>query len=173
MIYKPQIDNQNFVYPNFDLAEYDVDIIHTPNNNSVLGTVTSISATTVSSSSITITWSGTWSLNGAEPLQVNAKVNTGNTRTYSLHVMGPNQIYYKPWRMVTAAATTFGATNVTYTNTTVTFIPTYLGLTTFTTGTYYFEFRFIGDYCQIDLLSKSFFLYITVYCIFIVVFYRV
>ena len=139
MIYKQQIDNQNFVYPNFDLAEYDIDIIHVPNDNSISGTVTSLSATTISSSSITITYSGSWSLNGAERFLV-----TGSTPYLSIHVMASGQNYYKPWRLIDSKTTGSTATTVTMTNVTSTFTPSQLGLSSFITGTYNFEFRFIG-----------------------------
>ena len=139
MIYKQQIDNQNFVYPNFDLAEYDIDIIHVPNDNSISGTVTSLSATTISSSSITIRYSGSWSLNGAERFLV-----TGSTSYLSIHVMASGQNYYKPWRLIDSKTTGSTATTVTMTNVTSTFTPSQLGLSSFITGTYNFEFRFIG-----------------------------
>ena len=137
--YIPQINNQNFVYPNYDLAEYDVDIIHVPNDNSVLGTITSLSATTVSSSTILITYSGTWSLNSAERYLVGS-----NTNYLSVHVMGPTQNYYKPWRLVSLKTTGSTTNSVTMSNITSTFVASSVGLSSFTSGTYYFEFRFIG-----------------------------
>jgi hypothetical protein len=139
MIYKPQIENQNFVYPNFDLVEYDVDIIHIPNDSSVYGNITSVSATTISSSSITITYSGNWLLDGAERWSY-----SGNTNYLSIHVIAAGQNYYKPWRTIKYETTNNLSTFVSITNQTATFTPSQLGLSTFTTGTYYFEFRFIG-----------------------------
>ena len=85
MIYKPQIDNTNFVYPNFDLAEYDVDIIHVPNDNSVSGVVTSFSAITISSSSITVRTTNTWTRNGAEGFIR----DNGALQIYTLHAIQP------------------------------------------------------------------------------------
>ena len=141
MIYKPQIENQNFVYPNFDLAEYDVDIIHVPNDNSVSGVVTTFSATTVSSSSITVRTTNTWSRNGAEGFIR----NSGALQIYTLHVMAAGQDYYKPWRLIGSQSTlTTGSTTFTSTNRDATFTPADLGLTTFVSGNYYFEFRFVG-----------------------------
>jgi hypothetical protein len=141
MIYKPQIENQNFVYPNFDLAEYDVDIIHVPNDNSVSGVVTSFSATTVSSSSITVRTTNTWTRNGAEGFIR----NNGALQIYTLHVMAAGQNYYKPWRLIGSQSTlTTGSTTFTSTNRDATFTPADLGLTTFVSGNYYFEFRFVG-----------------------------
>ena len=139
--YIPQINNQNFVYPNFDLAEYDVDIIHVPNDNSVTGVVTSFSATTVSSTGITVTTTNTWTRNGAEGYIR----NNGALQIYTLHAMVPGQLFYKPWVIVGSNSTfTTDATTWTSTNRTATFTPDQFGLTTFTSGTYYFEFRFVG-----------------------------
>jgi hypothetical protein len=139
--YIPQINNQNFVYPNYDLAEYDVDIIHNINNTSVSGIVTSFSATTVSSSSIIVRATTTWYRNGAEVF-----IRPSNLLgIYSLHVMAPNQLYYKPWRTIDSTSTpTTGSTTFTTTDRNVPFSPANLGLTTFISGTYNFEFRFIG-----------------------------
>jgi hypothetical protein len=139
--YIPQINNQNFVYPNFDLAEYDVDIIHIPNDNSVTGVVTSFSATTVSSTGITVTTTNTWTRNGAEVFIR----NNGAMQIYTLHVMAAGQDYYKPWRLIGSNSTfSTGSTTFTTTNRAVTFTPADLGLTTFVSGNYYFEFRFVG-----------------------------
>ena len=139
--YISQINNQNFVYPNYDLAEYDVDIVHTINNTSVSGFVTSISAVTVSSTSISIRHTNTWVRNGAEVFIR----PTNALQLYSLHVMAPNQLYYKPWRMIDQNSTlTTGSTTFTTTNRLVTFTAANLGLTTFVSGVYNFEFRFIG-----------------------------
>ena len=139
MIYKPQIDNQNFVYPNYDLSEYDVNIIHNPNDYSVSGNVTTFSATTVSSTSITITYSGTWILNNAQSFYIN-----GFTNYLSIHAMAPNQDYYKPWRLIGFKSQAGTPSTVNFSVST-TFLPVNLGLTSFTTGTYYFEIRFIGS----------------------------
>ena len=139
--YIPQIDNQNFVYPNYDLAEYDVDIIHVPNDNSVTGVVTSFSAVTISSNSMTLRTTNTWSRNGAEVFIR----NDGRLSIFTLHAMAPGQNYYKPWRLMgTQSTTVTGSTTFTSTNLNLTFLPSQVGLTTFTSGTYYFEFRFVG-----------------------------
>jgi len=59
---------QDFVYPNNEVSQYDVDnIVHDINNNSVSGTVNSFSGTSVTATGITISYSATWNLNGAEP----------------------------------------------------------------------------------------------------------
>ena len=59
-------------------------------------------------------------------------------------MLGSTQTYFKPWRLVqvfTTASTTVSTSTIGG-NFTVT--PSMMGLTTFVTGTYYFEFRFIG-----------------------------
>jgi hypothetical protein len=139
--YISQINNQNFVYPNYDLAEYDVDIVHNINNTSVSGIVTSFSAVTASSSIIQVRVTFTWVRNGAEVYirPVNA------LQIYSLHVLAPNQLYYKPWRMIDQTSTlSTGLTTLTITNRLIQFTAAGLGLTTFVSGVYNFEFRFIG-----------------------------
>lgn len=138
--YIPQINNQNFIYPNNDLPEYDINIIHDINDNSVSGTITNFSATYISSTDLYFTYDYTWSKNGAEPF-----ISTGgNIRLVSVHMMVAGQTYFKPWRLVdvVSSGTTTGTT---YSGTkTFTVFPIGLGVTSFTNGTYYFEFRFIG-----------------------------
>ena len=139
--YIKQVNNQNFVYPNFELAEYDVNIIHNINNNSVSGTVTSFNATTISSTGITLSYSASWSLNGAEPFILKVP---NQTSAWSIHAMGSGQTYFKPWRLVSNTQITNGLTTYTI-NSSFTITPSQMGLTTFVSGTYYFEFRFIGS----------------------------
>jgi hypothetical protein len=139
--YIKQVNNQNFVYPNYDLAEYDIDIIQDINDNSVSGVVTSFSATTITSTGITVTFTNTWTRNGAEGFIR----SNGALQIYTLHAMAAGQTYYKPWRLIDSASTlTTGSTTFTTTSRAVPFTPSQLGLTTFVTGTYYFEFRFVG-----------------------------
>ena len=137
--YIPQLNNENFVYPNYDLAEYDVNIIQDLNENSVSGTTSGFTATTISSTGITISFNYTWSKNNAEVF-----LNAGRLNVLSLHMLAGGQTYYKPWRLVTRVNTiSTGATTLTGSVSQVV-IPAMLGLTTFVTGTYYFEVRFIG-----------------------------
>lgn len=138
--YIPQLNNENFVFPNYDLSEYDVDIIHNIDSDSVTGTVTSFSATTRTSTGITIQYSWSWSRNGAE-VYINP---SGNIHLVSVHCLTNTQTYYKPWRLVdlrtdsTTGSSTYSGT------TSFSFTPSQMGVTSFTTGTYYFEIRFIG-----------------------------
>lgn len=138
--YIKQIINQDFVYPNNEVSEYDIELIQDFNSNSVSGTVTNFSATTVTSSAITFAYTYTWDRNNAEPWIR----NSGTMAILSVHCMVPGQTYYKPWRIVTSVAVSAPYQNL-YTNT-ISFgiTPSQFGLTSFTDGTYYFEFRFIG-----------------------------
>ena len=139
--YIKQIINQDFVYPNADVSEYDIEIVHDINNNSVSGTVTNFTATTVNATGITFSFDYTWAKNGAETFINN---NTGELDILSVHMMAQNQNYFKPWRCVANVsstninATTFGAT------TSFNVLPSQLGLSSFTAGIYYFEVRMIG-----------------------------
>jgi hypothetical protein len=137
--YIPQINNQNFVYPNAYLAEYDVDIVQNINDNYVSGTTASFAATGTTSTGMTITFDYTWSKNSADVF-----VSNGTLKVLSLHMLAGGQNYFKPWRLV--GAITSASTGATSLSGTATFAvtPAMLGLTTFVTGTYYFEVRMIG-----------------------------
>jgi hypothetical protein len=139
--YIPQLNETNFVYPNFEISEYDVDIVHNINNNSVTGTVTNfIVSGTARTTGITFTHNWTWSKNGAEPFIS----NSGQIHLLSVHMLASNQTYFKPWRCVdivtsgTTGSSTYSGSN------TVTVTPSMMGLTSFSSGTYYFEIRIIG-----------------------------
>jgi hypothetical protein len=120
------------------LEEYDIDIVHDINNNSVSGTTTSITASSVSSSGITFSFDYTWAQNSAEPF-----VFTGTSYSFlSVHMMEPNTIYYKPWRLV---STVTGTPSTTKSGTvTFTVTPSQMGISSFTNGVYSFEIRMIG-----------------------------
>lgn len=139
--YIPQLNETNFVFPNYEIAEYDVDIIHNINDLSVSGTVTNfVVSGTARTTGITFTHDYTWSKNGAEPFIS----SSGLIHLLSVHLIAGGQTYYKPWRcvdIVTSAVT--GSTTYSGSNT-VTVTPAMMGLAAFTSGTYYFEIRMIG-----------------------------
>lgn len=138
--YIGQINNTSFVYPNKTLAEYDIDIVHDLNDNSVSGFSTTFSATTITTSSITVSYNLTWVKNGAEPFINNA----GLLSAISIHMLAPGQSYYKPWRVVhslTSSNTTGSTINFTGS---FSVAPADLGLSLFGPGEMYFEIRFIG-----------------------------
>ena len=138
--YIKQIDNQNFVYPNYDLTEYDTDIIHDINENSVSGTVVSLSATTVSYSALTFSLSYTWSKNNAEIFLR----ESGNVSIFTVHMMAAGQEYFKPWRAVFSSSSSLTGSTFFSATRTITVLPSDFGLSQFSNGTYYFEVRFIG-----------------------------
>ena len=139
--YIGQQTDYNFVYPNFDPAIYDVEIVHNINDNSVSGTVTNFTGTSITSSGMTISYNWVWTKNSAEPF-INEDLD--RISLVSTHMMGPTQLYYKPWRMVNYvySGTTTGTTYSGTTSFSVT--PSQLGLSSFTNGNYQFEIRFIG-----------------------------
>ena len=141
--YIRQIINQDFVYPNNEISEYDVEIVHDINDNCVSGTVNSFSATTVTSTGITFSVNYTWNLNGAEPFIRNSNVLS----LMSIHMLAPGQNYYKPWRVILSQSTSIISSTTFTGGGTFTITPANVGLTSFGNGPYYFEFRFIGHRC--------------------------
>jgi hypothetical protein len=139
--YIRQIINQNFVYPNNEVPEYDLEIVHDINDNSVSGTITNFSAVTATTTGITLSYDYTWSKNNAEPFVS----DFGTLNLVSLHMLTPSQSYYKPWRCINVVSST-GTTITTSSGTVNTGVitPAMLGVNTFVSGVYYFEFRFIG-----------------------------
>ena len=140
--YIAQINNDNFVFPNNRLAEYDVEIIHDLKDDSVQGVITGFSPLTFSGSpaNIGVSFTYQWSLNGAEPFIS----NDGKLNILSVHMQSPDKQYYKPWICVG----TVQDNNVNLTYKTDTFLvwvtPQMMGQSSFGSGTYYFEIRFIG-----------------------------
>lgn len=134
---------QNFVYPNNEKDEYDVEIVHDINNNCVSGNVVTLSATTISSTGITLSYNFQWNANGAELF----KMEDNNYSYVSLHMMAPNQVYMKPYRVVfNVESSTLYTSTTTFSGTTVV-TPSQLGLSSLPSGTYYYEVRFIGHRC--------------------------
>jgi hypothetical protein len=140
--YIKQINNDNFVFPNNTLAEYDAEIIHDLKEDSVQGVITGFSPLTFSGTpaNIGVSFTYQWSLNGAEPFIS----NDGKLNILSVHMQSPDKKYYKPWICVGQVQDN----NVNLTYKTDTFLvwvtPQMMGQTSFSSGTYYFEIRFIG-----------------------------
>lgn len=141
--YIKQINNDNFVYPNNFLAEYDVEIVHDLTESSVTGSITNLSGTSITSTGITFNYTSLFLLEGAEPF-----INGSNYQSiYSVHCMLPDQLYFKPWRTVSfkkllvsgSPYTSYGTSSNSFTIT-----PSQFGLTTFSNGVYNFEFRMIS-----------------------------
>lgn len=138
--YVAQINNQNFVFPNKDLAEYDIELVQDLNENSVSGTVTNFLSPAVASSGMTFTFDYEWVRNGAEVFVL----DEGLTSVLSVHMMTPDKLYYKPWRLIFNETSTFANVDNITGGVTISVTPAQMGLSTFISGIYYFEIRFIG-----------------------------
>ena len=139
--YIGQVKSDNFVYPNNVLEEYDVEIIHDINDNSVSGTTSGFSAIyNAGTGNIGISFTYIWNKNNAEPFIDDG----GLLHVLSVHMSDPTKKYYKPWRMISGVTTS----TITATTKTDTFLiivtPAMMGVTGFTAGVYDFEIRFIG-----------------------------
>lgn len=139
--YIGQVKSDNFVYPNNVLEEYDVEIIHDINDNSVSGTTSGFSALyNGGTGNIGISFTYIWNKNNAEPFID----DSGQLHILSVHMSDPTKKYYKPWRMISGVTTS----TITATTKTDTFLiivtPAMMGVPYFTAGVYDFEIRFIG-----------------------------
>ena len=137
--YIGQVDNQNFIYPNNNLAEYDIEIIHDINDNNVTGSTSGLTIT-LTGSNLNVAFSYVWDLNNGERY-----INDANQLSYlSVHMMDSSNLYYKPFRCISGYTTT-GITSTTISgSTSIIVTPAMLGVAAFTGGTYNLEFRFIG-----------------------------
>lgn len=138
--YIKQVDSQNFVYPNYGIKEYDTEIIHDINNNSVSGTISNFSATTVSYSSITFSFDYTWASNGAETFINQA----GNLVLLSVNMMTPDLTFFSPFRMLHFVSTSSTGTTLTSGTTTFTVYPSDFEQSLFDNGIYNFEIKMVG-----------------------------
>jgi hypothetical protein len=130
---------QNFVYPNKTVSEYDIEIVHDINDNSVSGTTSGFDAY-YDGTNITVSFNYTWSLNGAERWID----DSGKNQLLSVHMMAPNVVYFKPWRLVGNVSTTNLTGTTISGSTSFVVTPAEMGLTTLNIGEYNFEIRFIG-----------------------------
>jgi hypothetical protein len=144
--YIPQIPNNDFVYPNNDRVEYDVTIVHDINDNCPTGSISGLTITsnTGTTENIDLSYYYNWNLNGATPF----KRQSGNISILSVHMMLPNQDYFKPWRMVDSISNSTPTTTEQYgTRNALDISPADFGVTYFPQGEYTFEFRLIGEEC--------------------------
>ena len=162
--YIVQQQDINFVYPNNILNQYDVEIVHDINDNCVTGTVTNFSAVTFTSTGMTLSFTYDWSLNGATRF-----LNKDNNATMVMSVHGMRVAtyppvtggtttvqsgYYNPWRILTHVTGSTVATTQTATVTTGVLTPSMFGLTGFTSDSYVFEFRMIGEDCVLPICKE-------------------
>lgn len=156
--YIGQVDNNNFVYPNYEMAEYDVEIVHDINNNCITGTTTSFSATTFSATGITFTYSGSYNFNGSEPFKGAFSSPNINATYLSVHCQVPSNAYMNTWRVVDTRSVNYTPptlpTTGSWVGDTFTIIPSMFGLTSFTNGVYYFDFRFIAEKCVYKICTS-------------------
>lgn len=139
--YIAQNNIPNFVYPNNNLPEYDVEIIHNLKENSVSGNTSGFSILyDGSTGNLNLSFTYQWYLNNAEPfITAYSKLNI-----ISVHLMTNEKQYYKPW--ICIGYIQRNSPSLTYVTDTQNFVitPAMVGQTSFSTGTYYAEIRFIG-----------------------------
>jgi hypothetical protein len=90
--YIKQVDNQNFLYPNNYLAEYDVNIVHDLIEGNVTGTTTQ-PVLTKNGANIDVSVDYTWDLNGAEPFYN----NQGALNLINVYFQTPDRQYFDVW----------------------------------------------------------------------------
>jgi hypothetical protein len=143
--YIPQTPNNDFVYPNNDRFEYDEEIVHEINNNVVSGSITNL-ALSRNGSLLQLQYTIVYDRNGSEPF-----VSVNDFQQFvSVHVLAPNQDYFKPWRIIDSRAQYIGPP-LTYTYTdnysqsiSVNRDASWVGLSEWPEGEYVFEFRIHG-----------------------------
>jgi len=136
--YIPQTPNNDFVYPNNDKVEYDETILHEINNNVVSGTISNL-ALSYTGPNLVLDYDFVWNQNGAE-----VWVRESGLRTLlSVHMLAPGQDYFKPWKIIDSLATS-STTSPFGTSVTRVIAPSYFGLSSWPSGEYVFEFRFVG-----------------------------
>jgi hypothetical protein len=139
--YISQINNSNFVYPNYKLAEYDIDIIHEIKDNSVTGSTTGFSILyNAGTGNLQLSFTYQWALNSAEPFIS----NDGKLNILSVHLMTNDKKYFKPW--ICVGLIQDNNTSLTYKTDTQNFVitPQMVGQVSFTSGTYFAEIRMMG-----------------------------
>ena len=138
--YIPQTPNNDFVYPNNDKVEYDENIVHEINDNTVSGTISGLTLS-YSGPNLQLQYTYEWSKNGADTWVR----ESGNTGLLSVHMLAPNQEYFSAWRIVDSVSTpTTNPTVIGPISLTRYISPSSFGLTSWPAGQYTFEFRFIG-----------------------------
>ena len=137
--YIPQTPSNDFVYPNNDRVEYDQEIVHSINNNTVTGSISGLTLT-LDGSNLQLDYTYTWNKNGSEPW-----IRNNNTLgILSVHMLTPSQDYFKPWRIIDSISqanltgTTFGSSVSRLLS------PAQFEVANWENGEYTFEFRFIG-----------------------------
>ena len=139
--YISQINNSNFVYPNYKLAEYDVEIIHELKENSVSGITSGFDMSYDSGTgNVNFSFTYQWYLNSAEPFIS----NDGKLNILSVHMMSNSKKYFKPWICVGLIQS--NDIGLSYKTDTQNFVvtPAMMSQSSFTSGTYFVEIRMMG-----------------------------
>ena len=138
--YIAQATYEDFVYPNNNIAVYDNnEIVQDINSNEVTGSTSGFTSS-ISGTTLTLSFNYAWSRNNAEVF----RTQSDRINLFSVHMMLPNLIYYKPWRLVDLKYIT-GATPTNSTGSFTTSITAAeFGVPSFPSGLYSFEIRFIG-----------------------------
>lgn len=137
--YIPQATYENFVYPNNNIAIYDNnDVVQDINSNEITGTISGFT-TSLSGTTLTISFNYTWNRNGGQVF-----INQADRlHLFSVHMMTPSKSYYHPWRLVDYKYVT-GTTQNSYTGSYTTSVTAAEYGESFTAGLYTYEIRFIG-----------------------------
>jgi hypothetical protein len=137
--YIAQATYEDFVYPNNNVAVYDNEIVQDINGNEVTGSISGFTSS-ISGTTLTLSFNYAWSRNNAEVF----RTQSDRINLFSVHMMLPDLIYYKPWRLVDLKYIT-GATPSNSTGSFTTSVTAaQFGVPSFPSGLYSFEIRFIG-----------------------------
>jgi len=137
--YIPQTPNNDFVYPNNDKVEYDINIVHEINDNTVSGSISGLTLS-IDGSNLVLGYQYTWNKNDA---QVWVR-ESGRLGVLSVHMLAPGQEYFSAWRMVDSRSVFNPTVDVATGNVNLAIAPSSFGLSIWPEGDYLFEFRFIG-----------------------------
>lgn len=137
--YIAQATYEDFVYPNNNVAVYDNEIVQDINGNEVTGSTSGFTSS-ISGTTLTLSFNYAWSRNNAEVF----RTQSDRINLFSVHMMLPDLIYYKPWRLIDLKYIT-GATPSNSTGSFTTSVTAaQFGVASFPSGLYSFEIRFIG-----------------------------
>jgi len=140
--YIGQVNNQSFLYPNNYLAEYDIDIIHEINNNSVIGIIQNFTTTLSADKLIlNISFDFEWIRNNAEVF----RMADGSLAVFSVHII-ENNTYFKPNQTVNYYSQTGATPDTIVDNVSIDEHFEYDGYdySPWPEDTFYYEIRFIG-----------------------------
>ena len=141
--YIPQTPNNDFVYPNNDRVEYDQEIVHNINDNVVSGTVSGLTLSydvLGDPTELILEYDFSWLRNNAE---IWVREN-GYIGILSIHMLTPDQEYFKPWRMIDSLSNSNPAVTGVTSSVARLLSPSDFQVPSWPIGVYTFEFRFIG-----------------------------